>query len=384
MRTDDAMVANELARTVLFLANCMLPSTEAADQAGQFFKLPKKALIVASSYIGDNILLLPFIAQLRRHMGPFAHLDLVTTRELFPLYETVSELSALYREKVGTLKHPRLFLKSGQYDTVFFCRYSPVWATAAVAAEVPQRVGFDLERLGLRGLKQWGSCLTHSIPSTDIFDPRRQADVYLDMLRHPGLEAQASPLEYRSTARDHAVAEGLLADLPKEAPRILIQASCRSPGKAWPQEYWMRLLEGLSREYKPVLVATGTVKEAAEYEPYTAKFGLLNWCGRTSLRETIALMRRMDLVITLDTGAAHLAALAGTPRLIVLYGPTNQEKWRPLVRKGVYLEQVFREDLACRPCLARTCPGRACLRELMPERMMAAVRRAFEALPPEQ
>lgn len=374
------MVANALLDTLLFVANSMCPPEEACQRFSRLFRLPRKALVIPSLFIGDNILLTPFFTSLRRRLGENARIDVVAKPPITELYETLPQVNGVYTETPDhAAGYPRLFLKEKRYDTVFLCRYAPVWAMAAMLSGIPQRVGFSPERLGLHGLKRWGGCLTHAVPSTPFFDSRSQLENYLDMLRYLGIPADGKQPACRLNETDRLVGRRL-AESARGSPKILVHMASGSPGKAWPAQNWRELLAGLSDMADPVFVAVGSAKERVLYDELAAGVPLLNLCGVLRLRESIALMAHMDMVITLDTATAHMAALAGTPRMVVLYGPTNQRQWRPYVDPSVALEQVWL-DLPCRPCVARTCWHKSCMRRMSVPMVMNAVTRCFETIP---
>ena len=50
--------------------------------------------------------------------------------------------------------------------------------------------------------------------------------------------------------------------------------------------------------------------------------------GKTSLDQITAVLDRADLVVTNDTGPAHIGAALGRPT-IVIFGPTNPLTTRP-------------------------------------------------------
>lgn len=378
------MVTNRIAQAILSLANQVVPD-EAAMAGVQPFKLPKSALVIPSLFIGDNILMTAFLRDLRHNMGDAAQIDILSTAAMMPFYEPFPGINTIWREKLGPLRKPKLFLESRNYDTVFLCRYAPVWGAAAERAKIPQRVGFDLERLGIYGLQRWGNCLTHPIPSRSIFDLRSQAQVYLDMLKYLGLRTSEPSGECCLTASDDARADALLNTNDSHL-KILIHLACSYPAKQWPKENWQILLHQLSLQFDPVFYAIGSARDARFYKGLfrtddnhlgCGPERFINLCGQTHVRESIALLRRMDLVITLDTSIAHMAALAKTPRLIVLYGPTNHHQWRPLVSAETHLEQVYLK-LPCRPCIVRTCEHKSCMRFLSVESVRQAVERAFQ------
>jgi ADP-heptose:LPS heptosyltransferase len=55
----------------------------------------------------------------------------------------------------------------------------------------------------------------------------------------------------------------------------------------------------------------------------------LDLAGDTDLGTFAAVIARMDLLVTNDTGASHLAAASGTPS-VVLFGPSRPSVWGPL------------------------------------------------------
>jgi heptosyltransferase-2 len=85
--------------------------------------------------------------------------------------------------------------------------------------------------------------------------------------------------------------------------------------------------------------------------------------GRTSLAETAALLSVADLLVTNDTGPAHLAAATSCPS-IVIFGPTNPLTTRPFSD----LAEVVREPPECAPCMLRDCPiDHRCMTAISPE-----------------
>ncbi|HXG64908.1 MAG TPA: glycosyltransferase family 9 protein, partial [Blastocatellia bacterium] len=73
--------------------------------------------------------------------------------------------------------------------------------------------------------------------------------------------------------------------------------------------------------------------------------------GRTNIAELKAVLACASLVISNDTGAAHVAAALGVPT-VVIFGPTEHISTRPLSD----LAAVVRRDVECSPCMLRDCP----------------------------
>jgi heptosyltransferase-2 len=62
-------------------------------------------------------------------------------------------------------------------------------------------------------------------------------------------------------------------------------------------------------------------------------------------------MALVDLVVTNDTGPAHIAAALDCPT-IVIFGPTNPLTTRPFSPKA----EMIRHPPDCAPCMLRDCP----------------------------
>ena len=128
----------------------------------------------------------------------------------------------------------------------------------------------------------------------------------------------------------------------------------------------------------PVAV-TGTPGDS-ELTSSTANGCALDLAGKTTLAELAALLARAAVLVTGNTGPAHLAAAVGTP-VVSLFAPVVPlERWRPW---GVPHEVLGAQDAACAGSRARTCPvpGHPCLAGVTADEVAAAVRRLAGAPP---
>jgi len=81
----------------------------------------------------------------------------------------------------------------------------------------------------------------------------------------------------------------------------------------------------------------------------------------------------LDLLVSIDSGPAHLAAAVGCT-VISLFGPTASTRWAPV---GPSHQQLSRE-LSCAPCSNHgtlRCPlgTHACMKELDPELVLGRI-----------
>ncbi len=157
--------------------------------------------------------------------------------------------------------------------------------------------------------------------------------------------------------------------------------------KIWPLENYPALIESiLQKTPAKFFLFGGGEKEIKYFESLKEKFP--EHCeviaGKLKLRQEIALMQHLDLMLCVDSSNMHLAALSGIP-LLSIWGGTH-----PDVGFGPYnysydknIIQISREELSCRPCSVY---GRekcfrgdfACLNRITPEMVSERVMQRFQ------
>lgn len=123
--------------------------------------------------------------------------------------------------------------------------------------------------------------------------------------------------------------------------------------KIWPLENYPRLIE-LVLKNKPAkfFLFGGGEKEIRYFESLKQQFP--EQCeiiaGQLKLRQEIALMKHLDLMICADSSNMHLAALAGIPLLSIWGGTHPDVGFSPYGYTVDNIIQISREELPCRPC----------------------------------
>ena len=93
-------------------------------------------------------------------------------------------------------------------------------------------------------------------------------------------------------------------------------------------------------------------------------------CGQVTIKDSLALLKEVNLMIGNDSGNLHMAASVGT-RVIGLYGPMPFEKWKALGNNHILLKA----DLPCIPCsLSGKCENNhACMKNISVEEVKNAI-----------
>lgn len=135
-------------------------------------------------------------------------------------------------------------------------------------------------------------------------------------------------------------------------PLVAIHPSGGRAIKQWPPARWGAVAARLQRQFGATLVITGSAADtplAAEVsrglEPKPADL-----TGRLSVRELLGLLSRLDLFLSPDTGPMHMACAVGTPSLSV-FGPSDAVRYFSggSGQSGTR-HVVARRELWCAPC----------------------------------
>jgi len=181
----------------------------------------------------------------------------------------------------------------------------------------------------------------------------------LSLLRtvEPGATVESGDSRYVSISSDEkaSINERLGADGVPPSQRLIGV----HPGAAWATKRWLperyaELCRRLAAEGARCVLVGGPADKALCAE-IAAASGALDWSGKTDLSALKALMSRLSLFVTNDSGPMHLAAAAGVP-VMAFFGPTSRELgFFPYGER----HRVLEHELACRPCGlhgGKTCP----------------------------
>jgi heptosyltransferase I len=116
----------------------------------------------------------------------------------------------------------------------------------------------------------------------------------------------------------------------------------RSYTREWPEDRWVTLaqrLAGLRNKGETLFVITGSPSDQVRSEPFVRKLreeglGAETFVGRDGFASLCQVLLHAGLVVSVNTGVMHLAAILGAPT-ISLNGPTNNNRWGPVGSRAV-------------------------------------------------
>ncbi len=148
--------------------------------------------------------------------------------------------------------------------------------------------------------------------------------------------------------------------------------------RRWPAERFAALASRLGAEGARVVVfGSAAERELAAAIAAVARPAPVDWSGRTPLPVLAECFRRLDLLVTNDTGPMHLAAAVGTP-ILDLCGAANEVVTGP---RGPASEIVV-HPIHCRPCVKNDCAyNLGCMTGIRLERVHELARARLQGAP---
>lgn len=324
-----------------------------ADWGGAAARTPaRRVLVVQSAFLGDSMLTVPLLRRLKELL-PEARLSVLTlpgTAEVFSGPWADEVLLDDKRGADGGLLGPWRVarrLRGKGFDLAVIPHRSLRSALIARLAGIPRRVGFSTSAGRF--------LLTDTVPfSWPMHDLERNLALLLP------LGGAAAPAASESRYLE-------APPLPPGLERLLEEAGAGRgarlagvhPGAAWATKRWLperyaALCAALRADgLTPVLV--GGPADAELAAGIAAGGRAVDLTGRTDLKGLKALMGRLSLFVTNDSGPMHLAAAAGVP-VVAVFGATTRELGFFPYGPG---HRVVEAELACRPCGlhgGRDCP----------------------------
>lgn len=173
-----------------------------------------------------------------------------------------------------------------------------------------------------------------------------------------GARPRGEQCEFPLQPEHHAAAAALLANAPP--PLIGLHPAAREATKRWAPERFAELGTELHRRYGGTLVIIGGPDEEqlASLVARQIAAPCLNLSGKTSLVVLGAVFSRLSLLVTNDSGPAHIAYALHVPS-VTIFGGTDPARWGPSEGDE---SRVVVNPVPCWPCDYWECPvGYRCL-----------------------
>lgn len=284
----------------------------------------RRILILRCQKVGDMLAFLPVLLGVR-HLFPEAEITLVCRPESLEVagripFVDIVMLDDIKEQKIKeTVRYDLLITSSQDAGRVKFKKQLNIKYAVGVLPE-----SFE------------GICLKHRwqyryFTSSYRFKmDEHEVDRNLKLLSLLGEDRDSRPdRDLWITDSERKKALSLVPD--STGPLLVISPSGSKESKNWPSENFASICDRLIRErgVRILIAGKGTLAEKQAGEMLEAmKEPALSVVNKTTLGEFAALVELADLLISVDSGTAHVASYLNRP-LVVLFGPGDYEKWKP-------------------------------------------------------
>ncbi|MBF0500939.1 MAG: glycosyltransferase family 9 protein [Candidatus Riflebacteria bacterium] len=320
--------------------------------------------------MGDIVHLLPALEALRTRF-PDDPIGLICQK---PFGEIIPERLCIepfeIAPRAGFIETLRLIrrIRHIRFDRLLDFYGNPRTALITLLSGIPFRAGFDYR------VRRHAYNHTFAPPDANIHLMR----LFGDFIEAFGMGGELHPprLEYGKT--EHGRASAILDAVGAPfRPLLGMNPHSTYPAKAWPTEYFIEVAQHWNRATGGRSVIFHGPGEVAAASRIIDELGPAAAFGHPplSLLECIALIDRVDLFITADTGPMNLAWALGKP-VVALFGPTTRRAVAPTGEGHLIL---YHSTLECLQCHREVCPDGRCMRDMTPEWVFSGMRQAYPA-----
>ena len=292
------------------------------------------------NWLGDVVMSFGFLHVLRQTY-PDAIITVVIKKGLEQVVEEVSEINSVivfskddYRGLRGVWKFGKRLRASASYNLFFVLPDSFSAAVMAYASGAKLRVGYRNEGRNF--------LLTHAYKKEINL---HRVEEYAGLLYRFNLSSQAIQpvLEIRGNKAKEA------------GEYIVVNINSEAVSRRLPIVKAVELITLLQQYSLPIKLIGSPNEKFFVTEVFNAlnnKIGVEITAGKTNLKELMSLIQEATVMVSSDSGPAHIAGAFKTP-LVVLFGAGNEANTGPFKNTNALV--VRNGKLPCEPCVKNTC-----------------------------
>lgn len=314
---------------------------------------PKRILIARTDRLGDVILSTPVIKNIRKTY-PSSHIAFLCrpyTKEVLegnPHLNQVIIYDKYGRQKkfLSTLAFA-FRLRKKRFDLAIILHPTNRAHILTFFAGIPQRVGWD---------KKMGFLLTDKLTHKKSQGQKHEIEYNFDLLKYLNIPVKNKelyfPLKEKSLEKIITILKE--KNIKKKDKLIVIHPSASCPSKRWPQENFIKLIKKFKKKEGIKIAAISAPDQIQFVQQIIKEKEIINLCGKLSISEVAALLKKASLFISCDSGPVHIAAALNTP-VISIFGRNqpslSPKRWAPSSKNSHFLHK----NTDCDPCLAHNC-----------------------------
>jgi len=280
--------------------------------------------ILRLSAIGDVTHVLPVINAIRKHQ-PKASVTWIIGKLEARLLKNFEGVEFIVFDKKGgyeAIRNLRKSLKGRKFDVLLHMQVAARANLLSKLIKAPLRIGWDKPRW--RDRHQW--FINQSVRSVPL---QHQVDGFLEFAR--ALDAPVGPPEWNMpvSGQNQEWARQTLGD---GSPILMISPCSSHQLRNWAADRYAQVADHAIEKLGMRVVLTGGPSELELITGQKIESAMgnsaQNLIGKDTLNQSVALLQRATVVLSPDSGPAHLASAVGTP-VLGLYAATPSRRSGP-------------------------------------------------------
>jgi ADP-heptose:LPS heptosyltransferase len=294
-----------------------------------YFKKPsgtdsfQNILVVSNTGLGDTLLSTPSIVSLRKSF-PSVNLTFLINKKMFPLFDGFEFIDDFVLYSSGFFNQLKIIkeLRSREIDTIFLFH-----------SNGPEDIFFSVLS-GAKNILKMTDDKNHKFREIFLNAPnteqKHNIEKKLDLVKvfNPNDISKKMLIPARFYNKN-----GFIKKNP-HFKYIGFQMGAQDDYKMWPKENFIKLAQRLKANFhniKFVLIGATKTEDLISKNFETTiinQESVINLCGKSKINELPVLIKDLDLLLTNDTGAMHLAIALQT-KTVSLFGPTDSKTYGP-------------------------------------------------------
>ena len=238
-----------------------------------------------------------------------------------------------YKGISGAFKFGKQLRQQKQYD-IFFCLPDSLSsAVMAFGVDATKTVGYKKE--------------LRSVLLTNSYQKKKnihRVEEYVDLLK-----------QFIKTEVDVPSVE-LNTSITEKKNAVIVNINSEASSRRLPAEKAVSIINLLRKQITEEIILVGSTKEKIfvdeVYQQLDNKNNITNSSGKTNLPELINLLGSCPVMLTTDSGPAHVANALST-YTVVLFGAGNENNTAPYNKTNRSIIRLG--QLTCEPCVSNTC-----------------------------
>jgi len=309
----------------------------------------KKIAITGSTRIGDLVVMIPFLAKLRKTF-PESEITMITWKNESPEftkeYPYLDNIIEMGDKKLLLLKN-NLKVRSQKFD--YLLRGVPIDSSGGfvshylIKADIKERCRISREDYHKNGV------IAHKM--------------WLRMLDRIGIQTSEEdnifPPLFHYSREDRKKIDDLLAEANAGRKNILIGIHMLSgknlETRSWSYDKWAQLMNHLYKAHDPVIIFLGGTDVVSQSREFIEKldFKILDLTGKLALKETALILEKVNVLICINSGIMNMASAMNVP-MVCLSGPTTG-MWKPFSDKSIEVRKTIDRKHCNPPCDVPAC-----------------------------